>query len=52
MYYFYILKTFLKFSGDENWNIGLMWINYALTPLKPEQEKPMLKECLWVLISR
>ena len=60
MYYFLAPKifkkvhNFLRFSGknDKKLNIGLTWVNYALMPVKPEQEMSILTKRFWVLICR
>ena len=51
MYYFVPPKnfrkiySFLEFPGGKTLNIGLIWVNYALKPVKPEQGRPKLTEC-------
>ena len=44
--------SFLKFSGGKKWNIGVIWVNYALTPVKSEQKMPKLTDYFWVLRRR
>ena len=39
-------------NKGKKWNIGLICVNYALAPVKPEQEKAMVTECFWVLRRR
>ena len=55
MYYFVSPKnfrkiySFLEFPGGKTLNIGLIRVNYALKPVKPEQGRPKLTECFWAL---
>ena len=44
--------AFWSFQGEEKWNIGLISVNYALTLVKPEQERPLLTECHRILRRR
>ena len=44
--------SFLKFSRGKKWNIGVIRVNYALTPVKSEQKMPKLTDYFWVLRRR